>query len=144
MMNDFKCPKGLTNKDAICTKCEEAKPTKSEGTTCGGKTRIRGFWLNFPDGHRSELIPAERDILDRKYEKLTKGKTCIEWDKKHIMNACGCGGTISCICGYENSFCSPDLVNKICPFCGREYEIVYSGMYTEMAWSLEKLRIYND
>lgn len=138
-MNDFKCPKGLSNKDAICTKCEDAKPTKSEGASFGGKNGIWGFWLKYPDGHSSELIPAKRDVIDKKYEELTKGKTCIEWEKKHIINACGCGGTISCICGYRNSFCS--LINGICPFCGRECEIIYSKMYTEMTWPLERLRI---
>jgi len=133
-MKNFSCPMGLTNKDAMCVECKEAKPVKVEGSTCGGPAGISGFWLKFPDGKSSSIIPASEETIESKYSELTDGfGTCTEWNKKKVAFCCGCGGVIRCICGYSTMFCLCAIQTEPwksahgkCPFCGRSCTIIHA------------------
>jgi hypothetical protein len=117
----FKCPQGLHGKDAICTKCDFAEP----------KYCYRDTFL-LPGGKRIQF-GAEVDFNKR---------TCTQWRLKEYTNACGCSGTITCVCGYSNSFCLSPSTPEICPFCGRECTVTPN----ETMWNdtfphlLEKVR----
>jgi hypothetical protein len=40
-------------------------------------------------------------------------------DKKWV-NICGCMGTVSCDCGFEFNYCSPQETDfDECPYCGK-------------------------
>ena len=115
---EFRCPIGKNNIDAICPQCNKVLP------------RIQELLVRDKGEVQIKIYPiGMKDELKEMCNKNTEG--CIEWRKKNIAVACGCAGTASCICGYSENFCYPNL--EVCPFCGRGLKIEYSIMYNKMA-----------
>ena len=101
-LGDFKCPMGTTE-DAICPQCPEAIPVIVYGWD-GEKSYNHHVW---PPNYKEDLKDISR----------TAG--CLEWKKKKIFTACGCGGNMDCVCGYSEGFCFLPSETVSCPFCGR-------------------------
>jgi hypothetical protein len=113
----FKCGKGLPSFDAICIGCDKAKPEYCELCAGNGKPIIPTFVL--PGGAIIEFKDVDWSHRD-----------CLEWKRKRLGAACGCGGTMSCVCGFRQAFCFPEEKPK-CPFCGREAKVVISDFYNK-------------
>ena len=105
-VNKFECPEGLSNKEAICGKCDKAFPVIN--------TFRSKMTITYPNKFTKTV-----DNID------LKGRTCGEWEKKIIFDACGCGGRHTCICGYEASFCIKEE-SRPCPFCKKMTKVEYS------------------
>ena len=120
-IESFKCPIGFSNADAMCIECNNARPLGTIGQKHIGEENINGFYLTFPGWEESIFsifIPCEEEYVQQVFERIFKGKTCDEWKKKHLYSFCGCGGQLSCICGYYFEACyAKDGLS--CPFCGR-------------------------
>lgn len=112
----FKCPIGKNNQDAICPKCELILPTIND-LNRDHKDNFYYLRYSFPCGMDEEL--------KNQCEKNKKG--CREWTKKNIDAICGCRGSASCMCGYNESFCFQS--NMECPFCGRALKMEFSEFY---------------
>lgn len=112
-IENFKCPIGLSNKDAICPECVCMLPIKS------------GTWYSLPyeKGTSNPII-----IKDVSF--------CEEWRKKQGGYACGCAGSISCRCGYYTRYCFPGGLDGICPICGRVCMVdeSYAYLYTNLTY----------
>lgn len=102
-INDFKCPIGLSNEDAICPECICMKPIKNYGD-----------WYSLPyeNSTHNPII-----IEDASF--------CEEWKKKEDRYACGCSGNVKCKCGYFIRICHRPTDVDICPLCGRICETIY-------------------
>jgi len=108
-MNNFKCKMGLSDYDAVCPKCTFVVPIVHNY-----KNEIS---MAYPYNMGIVLKILINKHIAEKSPLAVKG--CIEWKKKDVMSACGCGGTEWCECGYNYSYCIPSDEHKCC-FCGRE------------------------
>jgi len=104
----FKCEKKLNNVDAICIGCERAKPL------------VRGYH----DGKEGTFFRYPGDRVEESFERVKNiNSTCEEWRKKYQWPpVCGCGGNLTCMCGYKMGFCFQPT-DTSCPFCGRQCRI---------------------
>ena len=113
----FKCP--LDKEDPLCPECDYALPKIHQG-----------------NDYISYTWPFEMDSS----LKILKTKGCLKWKEKDIQSACGCGGTVFCICGYNYNYCMlPET--PTCPFCGRGCKVEGSSMYNFMTLSDEQFKL---
>lgn len=103
--NVFKCPEGFD--PTVCIDCKFALPQISETSFFNEGKTIHSYMWRYPGNIEEKTYVGSAD------------RYCIEWRKKVIHGACGCGGELACDCGYWADFCyhPPD---KKCPFCGKE------------------------
>jgi len=104
---EFNCLLGLSDENAICSKCEKALAKINDGWD-NSKPRIPTRYITYPYGMSEDMRKKVHD----------NDSGCRAWQRKIEENACGCGGYVECECGYYESFCA-DTLKNICPFCGR-------------------------
>ena len=101
----FECPEKFPN--PVCIDCKYALPRSSLYYTKG-----KNYYMwKYP----GEIIKDHFDGDKQRY--------CIEWEKKVKHNACGCGGEMSCGCGYWEDFCFMPSDNPVCPYCGKTVKV---------------------
>ena len=111
LSEEFECPLGLSNYDAVCPNCDYVLPEFALGSAVGTKKGFQRFSLWFPRNY--DTGKREKFIIK------TGVDGCREWKKKEKTVACGCGGSWNCECGYHEEFCMTLNDTMDCPFCGR-------------------------
>ena len=120
----FKCPLGKSDKDAICPECDNVLPSIWERWERDGDRELQT--RGYPVGMSATWIEKCKN----------KEEGSIQWRKKKHTTVCGCGGTATCKCGHSLDFCN--LVDNSCSYCGRELNVVYSQMYKQLTFTMEK------
>ena len=94
---DFNCPRGIATELTMCRKC------------------LKGKIYNKPYDNGREIFTIWASDCDEYFL------------KKRPQATCGCQGTDTCVCGYEESFCFSTRTH--CPFCGRRVTRIWSFMH---------------